>query len=204
MVYLSQLLLNLRSRRVTAEVRDPYQMHRTLSKAFGGNDATYQNARCLFRVEEPQSGAEMKVLVQSRSEPQWMDLTTDGRYLLDDPETKPFQPVFKKGQLVAFRLRANPTVKRDGNRHGLLRDEDQLAWLDRKGTQHGFEIGRVNIGKETPVVASASGGIRATLSAVRYDGLLRIREPELFSSSVESGVGPGKAYGFGLLSVAPP
>ena len=35
-------------------------------------------------------------------------------------------------------LRANPTVKREGHRHGLFREEDQLQWFARKGQTGGF------------------------------------------------------------------
>ena len=95
-------------------------------------------------------------------------------------------------------------MKREGKRHGLLRDEEQLAWLDQKAMQNGFAIGRVRVMKEQPIKASTSSGHRATLHATRYDGLLSVLKPELFVDAVQAGVGSGKAYGFGLLSVAPP
>ena len=42
MLYLSRLALNPRSRQAQAEIRDPYQMHRTLSKAFPEGDDAQQ------------------------------------------------------------------------------------------------------------------------------------------------------------------
>jgi len=40
MIHLSLLILNPRSRQIQAELRDPYQMHRTISRAFGEDPAT--------------------------------------------------------------------------------------------------------------------------------------------------------------------
>jgi hypothetical protein len=37
-MFLSMIEVNPRCRQVQAELRDPYQMHRTLSKAFGDGD----------------------------------------------------------------------------------------------------------------------------------------------------------------------
>ncbi|MEW6230411.1 MAG: type I-E CRISPR-associated protein Cas6/Cse3/CasE, partial [Bacillota bacterium] len=41
------------------------------------------------------------------------------------------------------------------------------------------------------------------LRSVRYDGVLRVKDPTLFKKALFGGIGPGKAFGFGLLSVAP-
>jgi CRISPR system Cascade subunit CasE len=41
------------------------------------------------------------------------------------------------------------------------------------------------------------------LLAVRFDGYLRVRDPELFREAVVNGIGHGKALGLGLLSIAP-
>ena len=39
--------------------------------------------------------------------------------------------------------------------------------------------------------------------AVRFDGLLRVTDAGDFRETLICGIGPGKAYGFGLLSIAP-
>ena len=44
------------------------------------------------------------------------------------------------GQLLRFRLRANPTVTRAGKRHGLTSQGAQLAWLQRQGERGGFQL----------------------------------------------------------------
>ena len=39
--------------------------------------------------------------------------------------------------------------------------------------------------------------------AVRFDGLLAVTDPALFRNTLQTGIGSAKAFGFGLLSLAP-
>jgi CRISPR-associated protein Cas6/Cse3/CasE subtype I-E len=41
------------------------------------------------------------------------------------------------------------------------------------------------------------------LSAVQFDGVLVVTDPDKLSVAVRNGIGPQKAFGFGLLSLAP-
>jgi len=47
------------------------------------------------------------------------------------------------------------------------------------------------------------GGSGRRLRSARYDGVLEITDPAGFRNTVIKGIGPGKAFGFGLLSLAP-
>ena len=208
MLYLSRLTLNPRSRQVQAELRDPYEMHRTLSKAFGEGQDTQAAARCLFRVEEsPLAG--LIVLVQSRTVPLWERLTPSHDYLREPPQTKPFALALHAGQTLAFRLRANPTKRqaakpegrRQGDRVGLYTDEERLAWLSRQGVAHGFALETVIVTGDSPTLCQAKGN-RAVFSAVRFQGMIRVTEPPAVLAAMAGGIGAGKGFGFGLLSLA--
>ena len=199
MIYLSQLTLAPRSRRVQAELRDFYQMHRTLAKAFGDGAEVWSAARCLFRVEEAPA---LRVLVQSRMRPDWGRLTAGNDYLLSPPEVKEYAPRLTGDQRLAFRLRANPTVKRDGVRRGLYREEEQEAWLSRKAGLSGFQVCSVTARLCDPLVCHTAGGQTAKFSAVQFDGTLQIIDSVALQGALESGIGAGKGVGFGLLSLA--
>jgi CRISPR system Cascade subunit CasE len=91
----------------------------------------------------------------------------------------------------------------------LRREEDQLGWLRRKGEQGGFEVLGVRVqGQEKEQGRRRRHGgeeSSLTLAAVLFDGHLRITDAEkFFHYSLRRGLGPGKAYGLGLLSLAPP
>ena len=206
-MFLSRLVLNATSRRVRTEISRPYELHRTLMRAFPPAQDS-ENGRVLFRLDrdrEEDMGA-ILLLVQSQEEPNWTSLETARDFLREPPQCKPFTPIFHPGQVLRFRLRANPTVKRQGKRFGLLKEEQQLEWLHRKGEAGGFaSLSVVAIPErqmEDKKTDEAGQAHDLTLTAVRFDGVLRITDPTTFNRTLEQGVGSGKGFGFGLLSVA--
>lgn len=200
-MYISKIELNPACNQVRAELGDMYQMHRTLSKAFGDDPSEYAEARCLFRVDE--QGENPYILVQSRIKPEWSRLTVDSCYMVAEPMVKQFAPNLKVGQRLAFKLRANPTVKRDGKRFGLYREEEQIEWLKRKGRDNGFEVLAAFNNTEKLRANRKPNDKEATFASVVFEGVIRITDPEVFSKALESGIGSAKGFGFGLLSVAP-
>lgn len=205
-MYLSRLVLNPRSRRSQRERADIYQLHRTVMRAFPEN--LPPGERVLFRLETDAQTGVLTVLVQSQGEPdwRWLDDASPG-YLLPldspNPAVKAFDPAFDTGQEFVFRLRANPTVKRDGRRLALLRDDDQRDWLLRKGRHGGFDVLSVRINSEGMVRGHTRHDDQFTLLAVQFDGLLRVTDPVTLAATVAQGIGPAKGLGFGLLSLAP-
>ena len=202
-LYLSQLVLDPRSRQVQSELRDPYQMHRTLSKAFGDDAELYEQARCLFRVDEAQDGPATWVLVQSRVAPDWALLQVSDGYLVSPVKMKEVDPALGAGQRLAFRLRANPTVKRDGKRLGLYREEDQLEWLNRKAGTSGFRLLSVLVRDVDKAKTSLSEGREGCFANATFEGVLEVTDPSAFRLALENGIGSAKGFGFGLLSIAP-
>ena len=124
------------------------------------------------------------------------------------------------GDRFCFRLHANPTVKRkvpgkkNGRRDPCVTEEQQLVWLARKGESGGFVIPSLctDDGREVPAMTvTPLGQTQAyrkkdsrTLShfGVRFEGLLVVTDVHKFTETIESGIGSGKAFGFGLLSIA--
>jgi len=227
-MHLSRLVLDPRSYLVRRDLANCQAMHRTLLAVFG---CARSEAGLLYRIEDAVSGA-IVVYVQSREPPNWNQLPTG--YLArpdpfdlsprQNPEAKDVTRQYSDlpaGLRLAFRLRANPTRKiqtrssegrRNGSRVELHREEDQRAWLQRKATQHGFEILESGGAPEVRVVRGDKiGGHRVrgereeklTFGSVLFEGALRITDPARFRAALEGGIGSGKAYGFGLLSIAP-
>ena len=196
-MFLARLRLN-RSRTAVTWIANPYRVHQRLMMAFDGDP------RLLFRIDESTEGAQ--ILVQSQTEPNWGASFSGFSVLACSPEHKPFQPCLEAGRRYRFRLLANPTVKRDGKRLGLLREEDQRAWLVRKITDAGAELlgctvsphGLQRSGKNPYKEAAAQ-----THLAVLFEGVLRVTDPTLMTAAIENGIGAAKGYGFGLLSLAP-
>ena len=239
-MYLSRLVLNPRSRAVRHDLADCHELHRTIMSAFpdlDGSEEVRARLTVLYRVDS--SKQELIVLVQSEAYPDWSRLDSpDAReaYLTEHKtgEVKELWDGLRAGQVLRFRLAANPTrrVHADhaasdrlaGKRVGLYQEADQIEWLKRQGERSGFQVFGVRVrdrnGESMPAIADVAvmprprvtgrrraggnGGPRRQLTfhAVTYEGLLRVADPDAFRQALKQGIGSGKAYGFGLLSIA--
>jgi len=244
-IYLSRLLIDMRSRQVLTELNHPYEMHRTLMKAFppAGDLATARKEYgVLFRADVDERQRVARVYVQSCVEPDWTRLGGGDGYFARDiagpafeckEVTAPLEKI-REGQVLAFRLRANPTrrVGRDGDplkgkRVELQLEAEQIDWLvakgygGREGVPGGFELptaggtdseGNKRLVPSVRVQAEgklkgrkkgAGSGHTMTHSAVLFEGLLRVTDVGAFLETIRRGIGSAKAYGFGLVSLAP-
>jgi len=226
-MYLSRLILNPRSRQVQHELADPYELHRTVSRAFPDGvfkaERTEENAtNILFRVDLHPRTRIPTLLVQSRQYPSWDFLSTEKKdYLLgendlplnvENPAIKEMNLQLHEGQVLSFRLRANPTVKKDregkkqGRRVGLIREEDQQKWLERKLESAGAALVSVNIVNEQfirgKLFIEKEREKRMNFLSVQFDGILQVKKPDELASTIFTGFGSAKGLGFGLLSLA--
>ena len=226
-MYLSRLILNPRSRQVQHELADPYELHRTVSRAFPDGvfnaERTEDNAtNILFRVDLHPRTRIPTLLVQSRQQPSWDFLSTEKKdYLLgendlpldvENPVVKEMNLQLREGQTLAFRLRANPTVKKDregkkqGRRVGLIHEEDQQKWLERKLESAGAALVSVNIVNEQfthgKLFIEKEKEKRLNFLSVQFDGVLQVKDSNNLVNSIFTGFGSAKGLGFGLLSLA--
>lgn len=213
-MYLSKVRLNTLDRNHLAILADCYASHRLVSSACG----SYKNGtRVLFRPEVP-DGHVAPLLVQSEYEPDW-DRAADELSITLEADSKPFAfPEPAKGARLRFRLRANPVKTIRGgteeatDRHGrpkrirvpLKREEEQLAWLERKLATAGATLEGAFIQKEGEVNGrKRRAAAPITFYGVRFDGSFIVQDPPSVVNAVRYGIGPAKGFGFGLLSVAP-
>lgn len=190
------------------------------ASAAKGYGVTRDEGGFLFRIEE--NGPNVQIVVQSRILPDWGRSFANASWLVSGnlPTPRPLTSnEFGKGTRWQFRLEANPTVKKkvpgrkNGRRESCLTEDNQIAWLVRKSEMSGFRIEEnpgdqgnsvlnvrvLNVG----TMNSVRNKDRMTLShaGVRFDGVLEVTDPVSFAATLDSGIGSGKAFGFGLLSV---
>jgi CRISPR system Cascade subunit CasE len=173
----------------------------------------------LFRVE-PQPGGNVVILVLSAIKPDWeYAFHNAGHFLAAAPEVKTYDPVVSKGERFRFRLVANPTRKCSKNSKDSKGNPvdarwvgkrvpvpyDRLKeWLDGKGKESGFKVDSAVVQSGYIYVDKRDGKLDSKrLLSVRFEGILTVIDPEHFRQTLLAGIGPAKAFGFGLLSIAP-
>lgn len=201
-MFLTRLRLDLRSAQARRDLADPYEMHRTLVRAFVRDEAQTP-PRILWRAEPAASWSEPVVLVQTRVAGDWSALSSIQGYLKGQAEVREWQPEqwLQDRERLRFRLFANPTVTRNGKRLGLISEDAQLSWLARQGERRGFEVeAALTTGSE--LIRSRKGDTRISVLKVCFEGRLQVIDVTKLARATVDGIGPGKAFGCGLLSLA--
>lgn len=201
---------------------DYYQLHQLACMGFKNRDAAIA-ARILYRFDiEGDLGS---FYIQSLYKPDWSRLPR----AMDIRGPIPLQlPDCKPSDELRFRLLARPSwrvargraVNGKQKRYALRTEEEQMEWLVRKGEHNGFQIERCVItqrvwndtkkkqvmpnGTIKELVPQMHKDNPKPLFGTQYDGILVVTDREKLHQAIRTGVGPQKAYGFGLLSVAPP
>lgn len=193
-----------------SQAANPYHYHQALWKLFPGLENAERDF--LFRVEQQQKGVVTNVLLQSHTQPQSTEQSPTLIALRD------YDFNIENGQRLRFRLRANPIKTIKDNSKGvvekkgktftktvrvpLIHEEQQQDWIERK--LHAFAKLETLIVQPEPVLyfrknkEARSGKIQTVL----YDGILTVTNFSEFKQAVRQGIGPAKAFGCGLVSIA--
>jgi CRISPR system Cascade subunit CasE len=158
----------------------------------------------LFRINKNFKSQFPSVLIQSTLKPDWTGLIRAKNYLVQDPHFKEFEfPRFWKGAEYWFQLFGNPTKKTGGKRVGMYKEENQYKWLQKKAEAGGFRLLQGYITRKEEIKARVDRSSKEmTFVGVQFNGLLKILDPEQFSMTLINGIGSGKAFGFGFLTIA--
>jgi len=200
-MYLSKIFLSWQ------KARNPYEIHRELWRLFPDRPDDMRNF--LFRVEKQKKRIGTEILMQSMQEPMKADTTC---HII---AVREYDLSLKKGQRFRFRLRANPIKKINDekgriNRKGetkkcrvpLINEEEQKVWLEHK-LANICSLETLIINREVPLYFHKHKEQRSgKFLTVLFDGFLGIEYPIAFVDMVKKGIGPAKAFGCGLLSLA--
>ncbi|GAA6733699.1 type I-E CRISPR-associated protein Cas6/Cse3/CasE [Thermus oshimai] len=204
-MWISKLVLNPRSRAARRDLANPYEMHRTLSRAV--SEALKEGRERLLWRQEPSRTTELPVvLVQTLTEPDWSVLEEDYAEIFPP---KAFEPTFQPGQVFRFRLKANPSKRlaATGKRIALKTWLEKVGWLERRLQEGGFRLLEGEEGPAVRILQDTFWEVRrkegqVQVQVVLFEGRLEVQDPEKAKATLARGIGPGKALGLGLLSLA--
>ena len=172
----------------------------------------------LFRVD-PLPGPSAMIIVQSAILPDWEYAFQNTPFLTAKPEVKNFNPQFEVNQPLKFRLLANPvrkTSQKSLDARGNPLDKKWTGkrvpvpsnriqeWLAKKAEKGGFQIEKLYLVQTgyIRIKGHRKDDESNRLFSVKYEGILKITNPDEFRKTLTKGIGPAKAFGFGLLTVA--
>lgn len=211
-MFLTRCQINPASRGGRKLLGSPQAMHAAALSGFHSEQAP---GRVLWRVDEQVNNVWLYLASAERP-----DLT----HLIDQAgwpttqawETREYAPLLdslEAGQRWQFRLRANPTKSirsphgARGKRVPHVTSEQQLSWLLGRAEGLGITLGATD---EPSVAVTARGdqvfrrqGKDVTIRWATFEGALVVTDPALLRAALVQGVGPAKAYGCGMITLAP-
>lgn len=200
-MYLTRIDLQPQVRAIQQALVDCQKMHRLVSGLF---QTARKDANVLYRLRiEPGRTA---VYLYSDM-PVNRAALIPGMVFGGERDLSDWLKALENGQVWRFDLLAAPMKKvaaegQKNSRRRILREpSERLAWLNRKAEQAGFAILGAEEKEGIHVIGTHSEeqGGRMHWDGYRYDGVLQIRQKELFQRAMRTGIGAGKAYGMGMM-----
>ena len=217
-LWLTRIEPDTRSARITRELGDADRLHRRIMEIFpdGMGEQARATGGILFRQDEV-AGGRVNILVQSALKPtrplQEPAYGEAHSRALDDLLDR-----LTAGQQVYYRIVANATRKlghntKQGRPNEIvpLQGAEAEEWWSRQAESSGLSLriaSSVSLDSLDCLRTHTKPGGRPAAQRVRYartrfDGLAVVQNPEQLRERIRTGIGRGKSYGCGLLTVAP-
>lgn len=224
-MYLARAQLNPTRRGARRLLGSPQAMHAAVLSCY---HAAQENGRILWRLDAHERSQWLYVV--SSAPPDLTSLVEQAGWpQTDGGDVRSYTPLLDRlaeGQRWHFRLTANPTqATRKGGRvsqgaprmlerskrFGHVTVKHQEEWLLTRCEGWGFTVPYDEeqdaldlVVSERKVESFRRGDSRVTIAKASYEGQLVVADPAALRRTLVTGAGPAKAYGCGLLTLAPP
>ncbi len=197
MILVSQYLLSLQDCKAL-RITDTYSLHRVVYSLFPDVREGQGGSSGILFADKGAFNGLRRLLIVSDREPR----TPEAGKL----ERRELKPAFLEFPQYRFECVLNPVRKnaQTGRREPVRGREAVAEWFSRKAPSCGFTLDETALQvADISVDSFEKGGHTVTLSKARITGILTVTDRERFAYSVAHGIGHGKAFGCGLLQIAP-
>lgn len=205
-MYLSRIELDQQNRNTMRLLMSPGNLHGAVEAAFPG-----PRCRKLWRLDRLQG--KLYLMLVSESIPDFSNISQ--RYGNgDEGETRSYDSLLerlKEGSRWRFRLVANPTKSvwtgtgERGKVWACVSVSEQEEWLLKRDEKHGFHIEPDSLMVTESIWKIFEKGSedrrRVSLKGTAFEGVLTVSDAERFRRTLCEGIGRGKAYGMGMLTI---
>ncbi|NTW42464.1 MAG: type I-E CRISPR-associated protein Cas6/Cse3/CasE [Cellulomonadaceae bacterium] len=227
-MYLSRIQLNPQRRDARRLLASPQRLHAAVLASYPEppTGSLGDAPRVLWRLDvEPDARTYLYVVSPDR--PDFAHLAEQAGWPSTERGTsKEYGPLLDRlqpGQRWAFRLTANPTqylVPEQGGRARRVAHVSvphQEKWLTERAESVGFRIAATTLAgsdgdldapilrvtrRTTHQFARRGADKPVTLAVAQFDGVLEVTDADALRRALGTGIGPAKAYGCGLLTLA--
>lgn len=205
-MYLSRVPLDLSKRKTQIALASPNKFHGAVEGAFSDH-----RERKLWRIDTLRK--KTYLLILSVSKPDLSGIIEQFGFYDVCGESKEYDSLLERIEEESvwhFRLVANPvhSISMENGRGKVVAhvsEKYQLEWLDSQAEKKGFYLvpDTVSIRESNwKIFNKRSSDQKVRILSVAFEGILQVKNADVFRNTLMNGIGRGKAYGMGLLTVA--
>ncbi|GAB3752718.1 type I-E CRISPR-associated protein Cas6/Cse3/CasE [Zhihengliuella somnathii] len=220
MTWFSTIDLNPERRQARRILTSGQVAHASVLNAFPpGTPVQDDTGRVLWRIDS--SGREHRLYIVSPERPDLSALAEQAGWEAAPGRTADYSGLLdglQLGQQWRFRFRGNPTksIPQDNGRGKVVphvTPVQQIDWLSARAEANGFAFVADSQGAPQVTVTGRNDASfrrddphanetgRVTLRQAQFDGVLEVTDIEQLRHALQFGIGRGKAYGCGLLTL---
>jgi CRISPR system Cascade subunit CasE len=207
-MYLTRMKLDTTKRTTMRSLTNPSLLHGALESSFSG-----ERQHPLWRLDRLNGATYLLIL--SQDQPNLTYAKKEFGFAEQNWESRDYSTLLQRiepDSLWHFRLVANPTKSvpaPNGENRGKVVAHTvpkyQKQWLLEQGEKHGFQVTEESFEVKGQqwfhFLKGKERGKAVSLLSVTFEGVLRVTDPECFRETLCYGLGRGKAYGMGFLTV---
>ncbi|MGW1673368.1 type I-E CRISPR-associated protein Cas6/Cse3/CasE [Streptomyces sp. NPDC002324] len=209
---LTRIVVNRSHRLARSDLANRPGMHKTLMRllAHPAGPTPRRDGGLLFRLEP---GLDPVLLVQTADTPNLTGLP-GGYGTTATRDLTPMLTALTPGLPVRYRITAAPTAyrptgappdpvtgRRPRGKITSLQGHDAHAWWQRRACTAGLQLTGPTEALSSPFPSPERPAPFYKLT--QFDGTATITDPDLLATALREGIGKGKSYGAGLLTLAP-
>ena len=201
-MYISRVYLDGKKHKTVQALYNRGILHGAIERCFQG-----ERQKSIWRLDR--TGERIFLILVSMEKPDFTFFCEQFGLNGSQAEVKQYDAfisTINEGNILRFRLTANPTIKKDNKRIPLNKKKTEnqsycaMDWLIDRMKNNGAEVISAQISKyERHRIAY--NGKSIVLAEATYDGCIRVMDQKMFMMALLNGIGHGKAYGCGLLTV---
>jgi CRISPR system Cascade subunit CasE len=207
--HITKLTLNPSHRDVRADLRDAHRMHRRIMTMLPDHvgDTARADLNVLWRIENPGGGDTAPCVYVQASTP--LDTSRSPRGYLTTHTTRDLAPllaVIAERGTVRYQVTVNTSTRNGRTKRTIAVPGEQLmAWWERKAATAGLHINGALTDIGAPYVITGNKPDSQPIKHVgaRIVGIATITDTDAITNAIVNGIGRGRAYGLGLITVIP-
>lgn len=218
MTTFTRVFVNPQKRHGRKVLTNPEAMHAEVRGLFPP-DLPSDNGRVLWRLDQHDNEHILYIVGPER--PDTAELADRLGWSTRPAQTADYDKLLSslsKGQQWCFELLANPSISlKTGGKRGksvpLARIDQQIDWLLQRSEKNGFKVLPQGDSAESDLRIANRKVMRfsknprdhkrtVALTTVRFEGTLEVTDAEALRATLTQGIGKGRAYGLGLMTLA--